>query len=249
MISIEYQEGVALIRLNRSVINEIGPDLVKALGGTLDKVKDDPQVSGVVLSSANHKFFSIGLDLPSLLDITKEDFALFWKAFNGLCLNLFTFPKPTVAAITGHATAGGCVLALCCDYRMIAEGKKMMGLNEIRLGVPVPYVADCILRNTLEVSKARDIMESGQLYPPPALIEMGLVDQVLPLDRVLPEATQKAELLGSHPRQAFAVIKSNRVLPVKTEILERLEEKEKQFVECWYSDEARGRLKEAMKRF
>ncbi|MCG6880332.1 MAG: hypothetical protein LJE96_14440 [Deltaproteobacteria bacterium] len=85
-------------------------------------------------------------------------------------------------------------------------------------------------------------MGNGELYPPPTLLEVGVVDQVVRLDRVIFVATQKAELPGSLSQRAFAVTKSNRVLPVKTEILERLKEKEKRFVECWYSGEARSRL-------
>lgn len=249
MISIDHHDQVAVVKLNRSIINAIGPELVEELAETLGKVKNDPDVHGVVLSSSNDKFFSIGLDIPQLFEFAKGDFALFWHAFNKACLDLYTLSKPTIAAITGHATAGGCVLALCCDYRFIAEGKKLMGLNEIKLGVPVPYVADCILRYLIGIQRAREIMDSGELFPPSDLLRVGMVDQVFPLEEVLSQAIQKAKLVGSLPQQAFAVIKSNRVEVVKKEILACLEEKERLFVECWYSEEASRRLRKAIEKF
>lgn len=77
-------------------------------------------------------------------------------------LALYTLPKPVVAAITGHAIAGGCILALCCDYRFISEGRKLMGLNEVKLGVPVPYLADRVLHALVGTRYAREIIESGE---------------------------------------------------------------------------------------
>jgi enoyl-CoA hydratase/carnithine racemase len=206
-------------------------------------------VQGLVLASSNDKFFSIGFDIPQLFELSREDFRVFYQALNRVCLDLYTLPRPTVAAITGHAIAGGCILTLCCDYRFMTEGRKLMGLNEIRLGVPVPYPADCILRHLVGLRNAREVMGSGEFYQPEELFQIGLVDQVLPLGQVLPKSVEKARFLGGMPREAFAMIKRNRVEMVEAEILARLEEKERFFMECWYSDEARGRLREAMEKF
>jgi enoyl-CoA hydratase/carnithine racemase len=151
--------------------------------------------------------------------------------------------------MTGHAIAGGCILALCCDYRFIAEGRKLMGLNEIKLGVPVPYLADCVLRHVVGARHAREIVETGEFYGPDKLLQMGVVDQVMPLEQVLPKAIEKAASLGTLPQAAFALIKRNRVEMVEAHILAHLEEKERVFLERWYSPEARERLEEAMEKF
>lgn len=249
MILLEQVEDVAIIKLNRNITNAIGPDLVEALMTTLQSVENDPEINGLVLTSANTKFFSIGFNIPELYDAEKEVFARFFQSYVRLLRYLFTFPKPIVAAVTGHATAGGCFLALCCDYRYIAEGKKMMGINEIKLGVPAPYVGDCILRALVGFRNARDVLDSGDLYQPEALIHRGLVDKVLPLEQVLPAAVEKAALIGSMPPRAYAVIKRDRVEPVEEEIMGRLAQKDKMFVECWYSEAARLKLKEAMQKF
>ena len=249
MIQIEYQNEVALVKLDRPVTNALNLQLLDELGKALRGVKQDPDVRGLVLTSSNTRFFSIGFDIPHLFELAVEDFRVFYRAFNQVCADLYTLPKPTVAAITGHAIAGGCILALCCDYRFIAAGRKLMGLNEIKLGVPVPYLADCILQRMAGARNARDMLDSGEFYSPEQSLDKGIVDQVLPLEQVLPASIEKARSLGAMPQVAFAAIKQNRVEEIEARVLANREEKESAFVECWYSATARERLREAMEKF
>jgi enoyl-CoA hydratase/carnithine racemase len=249
MIAVDYQDTVAIVRLSRGVTNVLDLELVNELDEFLERIEHDASASALVLGSGNEKFFSIGFDIPHLFDLSRGDFETFFGEFNRVCLRLYTLPKPTAAAITGHAVAGGCILALCCDYRLIAEGKKLMGLNEIKLGVPVPYLADCVLQSIVGTRHARDMMDTGEFYAPADALRMGLVDAVLPVGDVLPKAVEKARLLGAWTPSAFALIKRNRVEQIEQRVLARREEKERLFVDCWYSDEARQRLKEAMDKF
>jgi len=248
-ISVDYQDTVAIVKLSRDVTNALNMELVNELGDVLERVQHDPNVSALVLASSNDKFLSIGFDIPQLYELPREGFETFFSEFNRVCLSLYTLPKPTIAAITGHAVAGGCILALCCDYRFIAEGKKLMGLNEIKLGVPVPYLVDCVLRYTVGTRYARQIMDTGEFYGPEDSLRMGLVDEVLPVGEVMAKAAERARLLGAWPREAFAMIKRNRVEEIEQRVLAQREEKERLFVDCWYSDEARQRLREAIDKF
>lgn len=248
-ITVEQHDAIAVVKLNRSVTNAINLQLIGELADSLQAVQRDPAVRGLVLSSASDKFFSIGLDIPTLFDLTRQDFTAFCLAYSRVCLDLYTLLKPTVAALTGHATAGGCIVALCCDYRFIAQGRKLIGLNEIKLGVPVPYLADCILRQLVGVRNARDIMDTGEFYTPEQSLALGMVDKVLPLDQLLPQSIDKAATLGALPPEAFAIIKRNRIEAVEQELVAHEEEQVRSFVECWYLDQTRERLKEAIKRF
>jgi enoyl-CoA hydratase/carnithine racemase len=249
MIRVEKRNCVAVVTLERSVTNPIGLPLVERLAGELAALWDDPEVRGVVLTSANDKFFSIGFNIPELFDLPQGAFERFFQAFNRACIDLYRLPKPTIAALKGHAVAGGCILALCCDYRLIAEGHKLMGLNEIRLGVPIPYPADCMLRALVGTCAAREVADSGEFYESETLLEMGMVDHILPSEAILPAAVDKARALGEMPPEAFALIKHYRTEPIVAQILAHLPESEQRFVERWYSEETRGRLREAMKRF
>jgi enoyl-CoA hydratase/carnithine racemase len=248
-VLMETQDRVGIVRLNHGSTNAINLDLVKHLSDILQEAKDEPQIHSLVLTSSNDKFFSIGFNVPELIELSEEDLRIFYKTFNRTCIELYTLPKPTVAAITGHAIAGGCILALCCDYRFIAQGRKLMGLNEIKLGLPVPFVADCILRSLVGIRHAREIMEGGDFYLPEVSSQMGLVDQVLPLEGVITEAGEQAETIGSYPENAFAAIKRNRVEEIEKQILDKLEEKEQIFVECWFSDTGQKLLRDAISKF
>ncbi|MBU7017365.1 MAG: enoyl-CoA hydratase/isomerase family protein [Theionarchaea archaeon] len=249
MIQIDYHGSVAVVKLARSITNALNLQLITELQESLDKVNQDPDVHGIVISSSNDKFFSIGLDIPQLYPLSEKDFMNFYQVFNQVQIDLYTVPKPTVAAVTGHAVAGGCVLALCCDYRFISEGRKFMGLNEIKLGVSIPYPADCILRNVVGTRVARNIVDSGEFYLPEQLLATGLVDCVLPLEDVLPKSIEKAHMVGALPLKAFASIKQSRVEQVEAQIKKLLKEKEELFVKLWFSDEAREQLRKAMEKF
>jgi len=124
-----------------------------------------------------------------------------------------------------------------------------MGLNEIKLGLPVPYPADVILRQLIGPRLAQEVVELGEFYQPKDLLSMGLVNKVLPSEQVLTEAIKNAKTLGNMPQNAFARIKQNRTEGVKEQILSRLDEKENFFLSCWQDDEVRELLREAIKKF
>ncbi len=247
--TLEINDSIAIVRLQQGVSNAINLALVAELSSLLSHAANDPQIHGLVLTSSNSKFFSIGFDIPALIDLPEQKFRVFYQAFNRLCLDLYSWPKPTLAALPGHAIAGGCILAICCDYRMIMNGRKLMGLNEIKLGVPVPYPADRILREIVGGRHARSIMEEGAFYPPEVALAFGLVDQVFPEEELAGAAIAKVRDLGTPSLRAFALIKRNRVEPVINLLTQVLGEKDKIFLECWYSPEARDRLTEALGKF
>jgi len=246
---IDQIEDVAIIKLNQGITNPINTRLVLELSIIFENLSGDDNLNAIVLTSANDKFFSIGLDIPTLIELSENDFRIFYRSFNQLCFDLFRVSKPVIAAITGHAIAGACILALCCDYRYIADGRKLMGLNEIKLGLSVPFVADCILRNLIGNRLARDVMDSGELFEPPAAFKMGIVDKISPVDEVLDSALSKAKDIAASSLVAFSLIKKNRITPVSEEIMAHLNDREESFIQCWFSSETQDRLKEAISKF
>jgi enoyl-CoA hydratase/carnithine racemase len=250
LVDVEYCDNkVAIFKMSRGVTNALNLQLVNQLAENIKEVKDNSNVLSLVLSSSNRKFFSIGFDIPELFELPLEDFKVFYEAFNRVCMELYALPKPTIAAITGHAIAGGCILTLCCDHRFIADGRKLMGLNEVKLGVPVPYLGDRVLTQLVGTRNAQEIMEGGEFFHPQKALQLGLVDQVLPLDQVASRSIEKAKLLSALPQKAFGIAKHNRVEVVKAQVKKHLFQKTQIFIDCWFSDEARERLKEAIKKF
>lgn len=248
-IDVAIRKNVAVVKLSRDVTNAIDLHLIREISDCLAAKRGDESISGCVLTSANEKFFSIGFDIPALIPLRKKDFGEFYRAFNRLCVELYSFPKPVVAAITGHAVAGGCILTLCCDYRFISDGKKLMGLNEIKLGVPLPYPADCILRQIVDDRSVRKVLDTGDFFLPEETLSMGLVDGVMPLDKVLPASIDKVKSIASLSLAAFCAIKHNRTEMVLTQIRSSLAEKERIFIEMWDSPATREKLKAALEKF
>ena len=249
LVEIEKKDNVGILKLNNGVTNPLDLGFLNEILDNLDKLKNDPDVTSVVFTSNNTKFFSIGFNLPVLTKQNQSEVISFYTTYNRLCMELYTFTKPTVAAITGHAVAGGCILTLCCDQRFIAGGHKLMGVNEVKLGVPVPYPGACMLQQIVGVRAAGMMMEVGDFYEPPDLLGMGLVDQVIPLDDLLPKSIEKAREMGELPNDIYNQIKSSRTELVENMVMPRLAEKEQKFIECWFSEDTRKRLVEAAKKF
>jgi len=248
-VRLERQDELGLLIMQSGVTNPIDEDLIDGLDRGLEAVRRDDGLVGLVLTGSNDKFFSIGLNLPQLIGQGRQETLAFYHHFTETCLALYTFPKPIIAALNGHAVAGGCILALCCDYRFLADGRRRMGLNEIHLGVPVPYVADCILRHLLGARLAREIVDGGQFYEAQDLLRMGLVDRTMPSDELRHQAGAKARELGRAPGGVFAKIKRDRTEGIEAEIRSRLAEKENDFLESWASPAVQASLAEAAKRF
>jgi enoyl-CoA hydratase/carnithine racemase len=249
LVTIEIHDTVAVIQMRNGITNAINLDLIGQLSNTISHIAQNDNLIGLVLTGSNDKFFSIGFDIPTLYDLSEKDFKVFYRAFNRFCLELYSLTKPTLAAITGHAIAGGCILALCCDFRFIVSGHKLIGLNEIKLGVPVPYLADRILHEIVGGKNAQMIMETGDFYKPEESLVLGLADKVEAVEDVLSRGIEKIRSTGALSTQAYVAIKRNRVEPVTERMGKVLEYKMDEFVEYWFSSEARERLAEAKKKF
>lgn len=245
-VRIEAHGDVGILRLDNGVTNAIGRELVTHLQEKIDRARNE--FKAIVLAG-NTKFFSIGLDLPALLPLNRTEMTDFWHQFSRVVFDFFTLPLPTVCAITGHAIAGGTIVALTSDYRLAAEGKLKFGLNEIQLGVPVPYLADMILRDIVGERAATDMLYGGNLISVTDAQKNGLVDAVYSLETVENEALKLASKLAELPQSAFSATKSTRV----EEIRLRYESGHKQtlqaFIDCWFSDATRGLLKKACEAF
>jgi enoyl-CoA hydratase/carnithine racemase len=243
---IEEHENVAVLRLDDGVTNPIGPALVADLDTALTSVEN--AFRGMVLAGGK-KFFSIGFNLPELIDFDREQMSAFFTSFNDLTLRLLTLPVPTACAIAGHAIAGGTILALTADFRIAASGKKLMGLNEIKLGVPVPYLADLLLRQLVPAAAANQILFSGEFLSSVDADKIGLVDETVPAEEVEDRAVKKIAALAALPSAALCAVKENRTAAAARRYKKRGREKNERFLDCWFSTAARPLLEKASETF
>jgi len=245
-VVVEDHDKLAIIRLNNGVTNAIGPALVEDLSAAVKQMEG--QFHGVMLAGGE-KFLSLGFDLPELLKLDRDGVKRFFYEFNQAAFNLFALPLPTACAIAGHAIAGGTILSLTCDYRFAAEGKKLMGVNEVKLGVPVPYLADMILRQIVGDRAATEMLYRGEFITASEAGQINLVDEVLPQEKVEDRALEKVAELAALPRPAFEAIKANRVEAIRIRFEENYKTKHETFLDCWFTEQSQELLVEAAKKF
>ncbi|MFZ0131927.1 MAG: enoyl-CoA hydratase/isomerase family protein [Desulfobacterales bacterium] len=245
-VAVEAQGMVALLRLTNGVTNAIGSTLVAELSGALTRVA--AEFDGCVLAGGN-KFFCIGLDLPELIRFDRKKMSRFWDDFDQVVLDLYCLPVPTAAAIAGHATAGGTILALGTDYRFIAAGRKLMGLNEITIGVPVPHLAALMLVRTVGERAARDLQYRGELIDPDTARNIGLVDEIGAEEKIEALAIEAIGAVADKPRGAFELIKRNRTEAVRREFESRRLEKKEEMLACWFQPSVQKLLGKAAEKF
>jgi len=245
-VKIEAHGSVAILRLNNGVTNAISSELVSDLSVALGQIKSE--FKGMVLAGGT-KFFSIGLELPGLLQLDHRSMDDFWSKFNQVTLDLYTLPIPTGCAIGGHAIAGGAILALTCDYRYISTGRKLIGLNEIKIGLPVPYLADLILRQIVGDRAATKMEYSGEFLEPEEAQLIGLADSVHSLAELEDQIREKVAEISELPPYGFTFIKENRTAEIRLLFEENRQRKADIFLSCWFDPPVRELLNEAAKKF
>jgi enoyl-CoA hydratase len=239
---LDWRDSVAVIRLAAGKANALNPRTLAALEHALDDATGGC-ARGVVLTGYD-RFFSAGLDLVTLYGIERNAMDAFMGWFDAVMLRVFEFPRPVVAAIGGHAVAGGAVLALACDARVMAAQAGRFGLNEIRLGVPFPASALEIVRHVVPVGSVAEVLYGGELFEPRAALARGLVTDVVDGD-VVAAACQTCTRLASGPAGAFETIKAALTRPAVDRARATLEPLRRAFVDAWYAPEARRRIGEA----
>jgi enoyl-CoA hydratase/carnithine racemase len=245
-VVLEDQGDVAILRLTHGVTNAIGVELVDTLSLAIEEVKS--RFSGLILAG-NTKFFSIGLNLPSLLTLDRNAMADFWNRFEDLVLALYTLSIPTAAAICGHATGGGAILALSCDFRFMAEGKRLIALNEVKIGVPVPYLADLMLRQIVPDRVAVEIEFCSGFLGPHEAKTAGLADALCDEKTVEDKAVEKIRELAAMPGEAFALTKRHRTREIPLRFRALRQELNQAFIDCWFAPAAQTLLREAARKF
>jgi enoyl-CoA hydratase/carnithine racemase len=198
MIDVIDHGPVRELRLNRPPANALSPDLIPALMRAVDEAPKKG-ARAIVLSGSPGRFCG-GLDVPLLLTLDKAAMTAVWRDFYSMMCVMAACPVPIAAAITGHAPAGGTVLTLFADYRIVAEGDWKLGVNEVQVGLTLPPVIFLALRRLLGAHQAERLAVSGILISPPEALRIGLVDEIVPPDRVIDRAIEWCQSMAALPQ-------------------------------------------------
>lgn len=212
MLHQDVHDGIVTLRLDHGKANALDLEHVQELGTALERFGRDATLQAAILTGTR-TIFCAGVDLTRVLDGGAEYARRFVPALSRTFHLLFTCPKPVVAAVNGHAIAGGCVLAAACDYRLMAEGSATIGVPELRVGVPFPLVAIEILRFATSTAHLQELVYRGATYTTDAAYERGLVDEVVPLDQLPQRAAIVAGRLALEPVARFRITKQQLRAP------------------------------------
>lgn len=201
MIDVIEHGVVRELKLARPPANALSPDLLGELASRVATAPADG-VRALVLSGSEG-IFTGGLDVPLLIKLDHDGLVEALERFFGAMEALAASKLPVAAAITGHSPAGGAVLALFCDWRVMADGAYAIGLNEVRIGIPVPEVVAAALARAVGPRHAEALCQTGRLLTPPEALRVGLVDEVVPAERVVPAAVEWCLELTGLPNHAL----------------------------------------------
>ncbi len=177
MIKTKLDNSILTIRINRPKVNAINMDMIKSMSNVLDSSIKNPNIKGVILTGSQG-IFSGGLDLIELADKNKQYMTEFWDIFSNLLIKIYSFPKVIFSAISGHSPAGGTVIAIMTDYRIMSKGKYFIGLNEVAVGLTMPVGIGSVFKNVLGYRLAEKMTMKGELVFPDKAQELGLIDEL-----------------------------------------------------------------------
>ena len=227
------------LRLDRPPANALDPQLIASLRRGIEAAPREG-ARAVVLSGARG-MFSGGLDVPALVQLDRDGIRDVWQGLYDTMRALASSPVPVAAAITGHSPAGGAVLAICCDYRVMAEGDFKIGLNEVRVGITLPPVLLQVLRRVVGDRHAERLAVAGLLVDAQEALRVGLVDEIVPVDEVIQAALHWCRTMLELPPHAMAATRARARAPL-VELFARPQGEIDEVVDAWYSPETQAAL-------
>ena len=189
------------IRLARPPVNALVPALLDALATAVRQAPTDG-ARGIVLAGGPG-VFSAGMDVPHLVKLPDDQLGPAWMSLFDAARALAASPLPVVAAIGGHSPAGGCVLALCCDYRIMARGPFRIDLNEVQVGLVAPDAIQHLMRRVVGPYRAERLLVPGALVDAEQALSIGLVDELVDAGDVTPRAQAWLQDLLKLPEAAM----------------------------------------------
>jgi enoyl-CoA hydratase len=217
-IQIDESGDVAIVRIDRPPANALDLDLLAEGHAVREQLA--AAEPGAVVITGREQFFSAGMDLKAVPELSPAGQRQTVDGINRLFSGWYAFPRPVVAAVNGHAIAGGLILALCADHRVCAtEGK--LGLTELRAGIPYPAAAIAVVRAELSAQTARRLALGAELIAPGEALELGVVDELCEREQVVPRAVEVATERAALPRRTYGLVKRQLRAPT-IEAIERV---------------------------
>ena len=243
-VRIDEDGGIAHLVLERGRGNAMDPALLAAIESALDRLTRDG-APPVVLGSASGSFCT-GLDLVHAAGLDREGMRALMTSFHRALRATFAYDGPMVAALGGHALAGGALLALCADARLMARGRARFGVHGVQLGVVYPDVAITVVRHVLSPRDRSRLLYEGRLVADGAALARGWVDELVDPEHLLERARSRARELAGPSPQAFRETKTHLRGPALEALAAIDDDGMDRWLDRWFADDTRQRLDRAL---
>ncbi|MEN6475801.1 MAG: enoyl-CoA hydratase/isomerase family protein [Syntrophaceae bacterium] len=245
MINERIEDGIVIASFENGKNNTITRVTLRQLQAILRNVNTDDSLKGIVLTGSE-KVFSSGFDLPMFLGFKEVDEVIaFFELEEDVLLDLFMCRKPVIAAINGHAVAGGLIMAMASDYRVVKDHPKIkLGMSEIKIGLPLSIAQTEVMRFGFDSDKLyRDIMYFGELFNPARGLELGIVDEIVAEEQLIVRAKDLISRFIDQPGRAFIKLKESLKKPAADRIRGRLANEDwREGFKCFFDPAVRSTL-------
>jgi enoyl-CoA hydratase len=246
MFDVERRNDIEILRMQYGPANAMDLNFCVELAKTVRTLEKSS--SRAIVLTGQGKIFCAGVDLPQLLEGGAEYVRQFLPALDDVLEAFFFCNKPIVAAVNGHAIAGGCLLACTADRRLMVDGKSQIGVPELRVGVPFPAVALEIMRAKTSSAYFEEIILGAATYTAQNALQRGLVDDIVEKGQLLTEAISAAEALASIRPEIFSFSKQQLRQPVREAIDSRTKGQEAELFALWGSDDTHAAVSDFVAR-
>lgn len=240
-LDLQFDRDIAVVEFNRPKAHALNLMMANELSERFAELAASDHIKAVVLTGTGN-IFSAGLDLIELYDYDEDKIRRFWQSFGRMVVNLASFPKPLVAAVNGHAPAGGCVLALCCDYRIMASGRGRIGLNEVAVGVVLPQPVVELSRFTVGNEKSMHMILNGVLMDPEEAHEFGLINETCPPELLVEVCKKRIAKWLEFDQTAWSQAKKSLKKPLLHVLDAPFSEAYGETLRHWWAPETRAAL-------
>lgn len=247
-VRLDKKDTYAIVTLDRGKVNAINHQMVIELREVFMELQSTPEIRGVIITGKPH-YFSAGLDVVELYDYDYHQIKTFWRDFLGLTVDLVKFSKPLIAAISGYSPAGGAVIALTCDYRIMAEGEKyLIGLNEVAVGINITEGIYTLYSFWLGARVAYQALYTGRLFNVQEARQIGLIDQIVELEDLIGAAEYKMKTILQPNdfilQDTKRVMRQDLISRLDTDMTEAIEKR----CQYWMSPQSRHELGEMVQK-
>ncbi|RMZ93199.1 enoyl- delta isomerase mitochondrial [Brachionus plicatilis] len=237
------EKGYAILKLNKGPVNSLNLEFLTELNIQLEKFEESKEIKGVILTSSIPNIFSAGLDIMEMYQIKQDRGSQFWTALQETWIKLYGSNKIYIAAINGHSPAGGCLLSISCDYRIMSKGPYKIGLNETLLGIKAPFWFRDTMINTIGYRETEKALQLGKLYSSEEALAVNLVDELADSKDLITKAEEQMSKWCAIPTVARELTKSSMRRDTLSKLIAQREADTQSFIEFTQRDSIQKSLR------